>query len=316
MRILHCKNVANYAWRLAQAQKRLGHDAVVWSRGDTYGFPYDMLMPSGLKWNLWMARRWSQLRDFDVIHIHGGIWLGEVFYPGFKQLTGTRAVVHYHGSESRNGHGLSWRGVADRVLFTPPDLHKWHPGGTWIPQPTDLPPEPAPFMENDVPLFVHFTTSKANKGTAQVIEMFDRAFGPLTRMNAPVQQGSKRVYVGRDASLWVLRGIPHYGVESVMKRADVVFDQISPFGIYGYTAVEAMALGRPALATLDRGLYPGDCPVIYPRATKLMELARDADGRRHYGELGRAYVERVHESSMVAQKVLDAYTEALNTDGA
>ena len=109
----------------------------------------------------------------------------------------------------------------------------------------------------------------------------------------------------------MLRQIPHDRVESVIRRADVVFDQIAPFGIYGYITVEAMALGKPALSTINRELYPADCPVIYPRVTKLMELAKDESGRRHYGELGRAYVERVHAAPVVAKKALDAYTKAL-----
>ena len=305
MRILHLKNVAGYASRLAQAQRQLGHDAVVWSRGETYGFPYDTLMPSGPQWNLWMLRRWTQLHNFDVLHIHGGIYRGEVFYPLFKRLTEIRTIVHYHGTESRLGGGLYHRKVADKVFFTPPDLWTYHPGGMWIPQPIDL-PEPVETFEHDVPMFAHFAGT--SKGTSLVIEMFNRTFGPLrhTRLDFP-QGGHKDFYIGNDAGLWVLTGIPYNGVLQVMKRADVVFDQIAPFGIYGYVAVEAMALGRPVLATVDRSLYPSDCPVIYPRETKLMELAHDAASREHYCKLGRAYAERVHEASVVARLVLDAY---------
>lgn len=304
MRILHVKNVTNLAWRLAQAQKRLGHDAIVWSRGDRYGFPYDALMPSGPKWNLWMLKRLPELATFDVLHIHGGVWRGEMAYKVVSALTKMPIFIQYNGSEARHGGGLHWTSIADGTFYTDPDIANLVPDGSvWVPQPIDIPENPEPFHENEYPLFVHIPSSYQLKGTSQVIEMFDQAFGPLRRTGTS--------YVGRDAELRILSGVPFKEVELAVKQADVLFDQISPMGIYGYASVEAMALGRPSLATVNRLLYPSDCPVIRPRATKLMELAYDEGARRQYGALGRAYVERVHASQVVAQKVLDAYTKAL-----
>ena len=306
MRICHIKNVAGYASRLAQAQRALGHEAIVLAHEHPFGFPYDVLMPSGLKWNLWMLKRWKWLREFDVLHIHGGIWPGQVFYPLFKDLTGMRTIVHFHGGETRTGKGLHWLRVADNVFYTPPDLQAWHPKGTWMPQPIDVPPEPAEWFEHERPMFVHFTTNEQNKGTTRVIDMFFTAFGPLQHSYLDFPTGGRKdFYIGKDVELWVLRGIPYDHVESVIRRADVVFDQIAPYGIYGYVAVEAMALGKPVLSPINRELYPTACPVIYPHVTKLMELAHDESGRRHYGALGRAYVERVHAAPVVAQKALD-----------
>lgn len=310
MRILHIKNVANLAWRLAQAQRRLGHDAIVWSRGDRYGFPYDVLMPSGLVWNLWMLRRLPEIvTTFDVLHIHGGAWPGEAAYK-VVSLLGVPIFMQFNGSEARNGNGLHWTSVADGTFYTDPDIAGLVPSGSrWLPQPIDVPEYPTPFCDNERPLFVHVPSSRQTKGTDRVIDMFGAAFGPLRQAEGIAVRGRKTIYTGRDAELWVLDGIPHEYVESVVKRADVLFDQISPLGIYGYASIEAMALGRPVLSTVDRGLYPPDCPVVYPRAGKLMELARDAKYREWLGQRGHAYAARVHESTRVAQRALDAYAK-------
>ena len=65
MRIVHFKNVAGLAGRLAQAQKALGHEAFVYARADSHrfdmGFPYDALMDSGPQWNLWLLRNMRRL---------------------------------------------------------------------------------------------------------------------------------------------------------------------------------------------------------------------------------------------------------------
>lgn len=312
MRIVHIKNPANLAWRLAEGQRGLGHDATVFSRGDRYGFPYDELMPSGPGWNVWLLKRLPEFRDADVIHVHGGVWRGEVAYNALRLLRRRPIFVQYNGSEARRGGGLHWRGIADGTFYTDPDIRPLVPAGsTWCPQPVTL-PEMTPPGEKERPLFVHMPSADALKGTRQVVQMFERAFGPCSSylMDFP-GGGTKDLYVGKDAELWVLRGIPHYGVSSVIRHADVVFDQISPMRIYGYASVEAMALGRPVLATLDRTLYPSDCPVIFPGVAKLMELARDADTRAHYGRMGREYVERVHDARAVAERVLDRYSASL-----
>ena len=113
---------------------------------------------------------------------------------------------------------------------------------------------------------------------------------------------------GNGATLWVFYGIPHQAVlDTIANVADVVIDQYTSLGIYGYVSVEAMALGKPALSTLRRDLYPYDCPVIYPRVTKLMELARDEGYRKWLGERGRAYAGRVYDARQVATKSIDAY---------
>jgi hypothetical protein len=120
-------------------------------------------------------------------------------------------------------------------------------------------------------------------------------------------QGTKEIYVGRGAELRVFHRIPDHGVEQVMKQADVIFDQIVGFGVYGTISAEAMSYGKPVLATIDHALYPPDCPVIYPSPMVLKELACDEVLRRSIGAKGRAHAEREFDAKAVARRVLDAY---------
>lgn len=301
MNIVHLPlNIADYASRLAEGQRRLGHRVTVFSRPMTpYDFSCDVKLPA---WhgpvfrNLALLQHWKTLRDVDIIHVHGGLWRTDVFYSLLRRVSDARLVVHYHGTEARTGKGLFWQNLANVQFYATPDLKHWVPRGIWLPQPVSLPPLPLP-PDNPKAVFIHFNP-RANKGYQQVVDVFKSAFGAIP---GPVGRDSVK-WVGKDAELRVYGQIPHKQVLEAIALADVVFDQMTtPARGYGYIGVEGMALGKPVLATLDRRLYPADCPVLTPRKTKLMELARRSN---YYGELGRAYVERVHETSVVAEKAL------------
>lgn len=310
MRILHIRNVANYAWRLAQAQKALGHDAVVWAQGENpFNFPCDdhIRFNDPVRWNTAMLLRLPEIRDFDVVHIHGGIWRSQVFYR--LKFLPVKKAIHYYGTETRTGKGLFHMDITPVHFYTPPDLRRWHPDGICMPLIVDLPPLPLWKPQNETPIFAHFSTSERNKGTLKVIAMFSSAFGPLEHHEMPILQGTKDIYVGKDAELHVFRKITPHSVERVMKQADVIFDQIADFGIYGTISAEAMAHGKPTLATIDRSLYPPDCPVIYPTAAALRELVDNVVLRESMGKRGRAHAEREHAADTVARRVLDAYPD-------
>ena len=329
VKIVHLKNPANLAWRLAQGQRMLGHDAVVFSRGDVYDFPFDYYMPSGAKWNWWLIRHVNAIRQADVVHIHGGIWRGELAYHILRMLKkrSMRIFVHYNGSEARQGGGLHHQRVADGFFYTDPDIVSLVPKDSiWVPQPVELPTieptivdaarrgvcdravRPHTVVNTDRAVrFVHAPSSDALKGTAKVVEMFDEAFGPLRKYECLQFPGPRTVYYGKGADLWIVRGWSHERLQSVIAQADVVIDQISDLGIYGYASAEAMAYAKPVLSTIDRSLMPADCPVVFPCVSKLLDLASHASVREHVGALGRAYVERLHASEVVAQRVIDAY---------
>ncbi len=310
MRIAHFDGFAGVPWTLAEAQRRLGHDVVVFSLHDTpYRFPYDEKIEGtegAVGWNVAMLRRWKTLAEFDVLHVHGGIWRSQLVYRLFKQRYPWKVLaVHFHGSETRSRKGLHHIGVADLQFHSTPDLAAYLPKSTWVPNPIDLPPPP-PAPDNPVPRFGHFVSDPGNKGTLQVIEQFRKVFGLVETTT----EGSVQKLRGKEAELLVVTRVPHDNALLLMKECDAIIDQFAPFGIYGMVAIEAMAMGKPVLGTPRLEWYPG-CPVIplqLPGAERrLLDLARDSGLRTELGRAGRAYVAGVHEATRIARQVLKAY---------
>ena len=313
MKIAHINNIANVAWRLAEAQRRLGHEAVVFSLRDSpYRFPRDVRIGGAdgpLGWNAVTFARWRTFSDFDVIHVHGGIWKSQIFFPLFKRRFSWKTLaVHYHGSETRTGRGLHHLRSIDLRFHSTPDLAQWLPGSVWVPNPIDLPDLP-PEPNNARPTFGHIVSSPVQKGTEAVKALFQKAFGPVRTE----EQGPTARYSSAAADLLIASQVPHDEALRIIASCDAVIDQISPYMAYGMVAIEAMALGKPVFGTLRLDWYPG-CPVI-PAQTedasdKLRAIAEDGKYRRERGRAGRDYVAHVHESGRVARQVLKAYYSA------
>jgi len=310
MKIAHINEIAGVAWRLAEAQRKLGHEAVVFTPGETpYRFKSDVDLQGAqgpLGWNAVMFANWRKFSEFDVIHVHGGIWRSQVFYPLFKKRFGWKLLaVHFHGSETRSGRGLFYIDRADLRFHSTPDLAQRLPKSVWIPNPVDLPELP-PQPYNPVPRFGHFPTHPAHKGTQEIIEFFSRIFGPLKRES----QAHVEKFAGREAELWVVSGTTHDEALRIMAGCDAVFDQISPYEAYGMVSIEAMAYGKPVFCTIRPESYP-NCPIIpllkEHSAEKLRAIAQDEKYRRECGRAGREYVERVHDAGKVARQVLRHY---------
>jgi glycosyltransferase involved in cell wall biosynthesis len=78
-------------------------------------------------------------------------------------------------------------------------------------------------------------------------------------------------------------------------------------------AVEGMAMGKPVLCFIRPDFEPllHECPIV--RCTqedltdRLAELLADPARRRVLGELGRAYVEREHDHTLLAQRLVEIY---------
>jgi len=321
MKIVHIRNIAN-THRFVTAQRELGHDVEVWSTGHPERklnkFPVDDNNPwtDPARWNLWMLSRWKKLREFDVLHVHGGFRRSQIVYKFLKPLIAT----HYHGTEVRMAVGHHYQDIAKVHFISTPDQARWVPDGIWLPQPVQLPPTLTYKSENEKPVFAHFFIRENTKRTHKVVEMFKKAFGPLVETRQETHQGSSTVsdqmyekgqgmrsYVGREAELRTYHGIPPEQVLSIMQQSDVIFDQMTFYRVYGAVSAEAMAYGKPTLVPIDQALYPRDCPVIIPTVERLQLLASSASVRERYGRQGRTYAERVHDMYKVAKLTIEAY---------
>jgi glycosyltransferase involved in cell wall biosynthesis len=312
LRIAHWpQNIANHAHRLAVAQRKLGHEVVVYGRKKadvTYGYTSDVYIEGRLDpihFNLDMLRRSKELNSFDVIHNHGGIWLTQLVYYLVRK---PKLFIEYHGIDAREGVGLHHQRLADGFFYSTPDLrHRVPRSSMWLPHPIELRPLPEP-PQNKRTVFAHFVSTE--KGTDKFIDLFHQAFGKTTG-HLFSADGKEQRYAAKEAELRVYTMVPQERVFAAMQQADVVLDRWNQYGIYGYVSVEAMAFGKPVIADIDPLLYPEDCPVLYPTADTL-KLMMDEYARKFAGQLGRKYVERVHEASVVAKKSISAFEGALN----
>jgi len=146
-----------------------------------------------------------------------------------------------------------------------------------------------------VPLVVHSPSDRNIKGTRYVLEAVDRL--------------RKR----HRFEFRLLEGLPHEEVIRITREADLVIDQVL-LGVYGIFSMEAMALGKPVLCYIREDLvdtFPPGLPIVnanpYTLATELEKLLVDPSLRVELGRRGRQYVERHHDSRVVARKLLELY---------
>jgi len=154
---------------------------------------------------------------------------------------------------------------------------------------------PAPPSDSEHPVVLHAPSSRSRKGTEEVV-----AAAELLGLN-----------------LELVEGVDHRAAFERYRAADLVVDQLNA-GWYGMFAIEAMALGKPVVAFLHEEAtrrteeaFGLKVPIVH--ATKetladvLRELVASPEELRRIGAASRAYVERVHDLSVVGQRLLDLY---------
>jgi len=115
-----------------------------------------------------------------------------------------------------------------------------------------------------------------------------------------------------------VQGVPNERVIELFSSADLVADQFIS-GFYGYTALEAMGLGKPVLCYL-RGpemiVNPEECPIVNVNPDTLYNVLKSCvDGSLDLGDIGqrsRWYVERYHSIEAVAVRLGGLYLETGN----
>lgn len=151
----------------------------------------------------------------------------------------------------------------------------------------------------DEPLRVaHAPNHPQFKGTAFLVEAIDR----LRAEGVPIE-------------LVRVQGVPNEEVLALFRSAHVVADQFVA-GFHGYTALEAMALGRPVLCYLrnpDMMIDPASCPIVQadPRSLydTLKALALGRVDLEHLGRRSREYVERHYRLEAVAARLGRLYLD-------
>jgi hypothetical protein len=114
---------------------------------------------------------------------------------------------------------------------------------------------------------------------------------------------------GHAIELVRVQGVPNSEVIALFSSCDLVADQFIA-GFHGYTALEAMALGKPVLCYLrgpDMTIDPGNCPMLNAWPDTVYDVLKDCLEGRHdlaaIGRRSRAYLEHYYSLEAVALRL-------------
>lgn len=339
-RILHgLSGAAGQPSTVSRAMRRLGYDARCVSTGSKFEYPADL--------HLDLTR--DPLRaasdflvkaadEFDVFHFYFRPFYyldsRRFIFPTAMDLLALRAagkivVFHYRGSEVRDAPTFkalspynyveenpnniftkfpaatirSMRdfvdGVSHRVLVPDVELQSYAPEGDIVPRAIDLQDWPHVGVPEGPPLVVHAPSRRGVKGTDHVLRTVETLKAE-----------------GLDFEFRLVEGMSHHQAKAALRSAAIVVDQLR-IGWHGALAVEAMALGKPVVAYIREDLrhhLGPEPPIAFATPDDVTDVLRSLigapEGRRELGQRARAYVERTHDSEVVARQLVEIYRQA------
>jgi hypothetical protein len=150
------------------------------------------------------------------------------------------------------------------------------------------------------PVVAHMPSRLAIKGTSAVL--------------AAVEQLKTRF----DFEFRQVHNVPHAEALEIVRDCDILLDQFI-IGSFGTAALEAMALGKPAVCYLKPSVManlPPDAPYVNANPDNLAEvlgcLLAEGARRQEIGRRSRAYVEKHHDAITVARQLAGVYSELLS----
>lgn len=310
MRVLHIENHAGVAHELAVAQRRLGHEATVM---ETWWNPTNQMHDvdfyygrDGLIKDLRLMKEVIDYSEpYDIIHLHGGINWKRLDVVGIRVLKHKPFVVHYHGSETREGFGMSYRWIPHAKIVSRPDLLKWHPDAVFLPNPVI---ERSPTLDlTTTPRVIHLSNNRFTKGTDLIIDAMETLQKEM------------------DIDFCLVERRPHDEAISELSRSHVLIDQVIDSkeldvpSVIGVATLEAMSMGLAVVSTFDeeyRSFYPG-CPVVIVRPEKrdlidhVRRLCSNMEHVKTLGTKGREYVKDFHSPDHLAKRTLEIYDAAI-----
>ena len=322
---------------IVAALRKEGVDAVNYLVGSNkYGYEYDrMINPDGDLHSTLFDLLQNELQEFDVFHFY----FRSLFYAkqslsfptgldlAFLRLAGKKVIVNFRGSEARlhskfkelspfnyvdeDPDNLTTKfpedtqkkyieyvsAVASRVLVPDPELQSYVVGAEIVPRSIDLSKwMPCPTTNNDIPLIVHAPSRRVVKGTDRVME---------------VAQELKAE--GLQFELKLIEGMTNEEARGWYRKADIIIDQLR-IGWYGVLAVEGMALQKAVISYVrddlrhHLGAKPpliNASPLTFKKA--LRDLITNPDLRERTARHGLEYCRNIHDSQIVARKLVSIY---------
>lgn len=321
-------------WEYAQALRILRVDATALTFAQSYlDYRDDYCLHLPVEPSIW-KRRWKLGSNFlkiagkyDVIHFHfGGTLLPHHLDLPLLRLLGQKMLMNYWGSDVRfeslaEAHNPYYKLIRNHDQNDELILHNIRAVSRYVKVAVvgdrELYDYVSPFFRRtviirsaintedvklelpnpskDVPLIVHAPSHKGIKGTQYVEEAISHL---------------KRKYRFR---FLLLHEMTNHQVKEALEQADIVVDQLL-LGVHGIFALEAMASGKPVICYIRDDLldeYPPDFPIVNANPdtieSELERLLANPQLRTEIGKKSRRYVERHHDSRVVAQKLIELY---------
>ena len=334
MRVLHApSNMAGQATILSAALRDLGieSDVVVFNR---HPFSYSGEISLDLEKREWIVEKIAVQSlnfvrcaiSYDVFHLHFGRSLmpRNVDLPLLK-LMGKKVIMHYWGDDVRQNDvaaAYTCLGLEELKRIYPYknddtirkrinktekyidisivgdySLKSYSPRSIVIRQAIDL--EKWQYVGTDSKrngvTIAHAPSNRMIKGTRHILQV-------IARLKEE----------GYEIDFMLLENMSNMKVRQVCEEADLVIDQLL-LESYGIFAIECMALGKPVLCRIDEHFqecYP-DLPIVNTNPQNLYDnlkmLIEDPRRRAATGEMGRRYVEEVHNAKRIARQLADLY---------
>ena len=324
-------NIANQTHEISQALKEIGVKSKTCIRkSEVYGYSADInLELDKLRYSFQRNLKIfsyliSSLPNTDIYHFHGGNFFQQNFLDlKFLKALRRKMVIHFYGSEIRQKsiaelknpyvlvknedeaqikYNLSqWSKYIDTAIVYDHEskqyVENYFKNIILIKQAVNLknynPYYPAKNL--DKVRIVHAPTSKSFKGTKHVNSVI------------------KKISEIHDIDYVEVHGFSHSKARKIYESADLIIDQLI-WGVHGVFSVEAMALGKPVICFIRDDLrksYPKELPIISSNPDNLYEvlnqLLDDKNSLNNIGIKGREYVEKFHDSRLVAKQLLDIY---------
>jgi glycosyltransferase involved in cell wall biosynthesis len=329
VRIVHAPmEIAGQIGILCDALQKLGHSSIGYNFFRTYlGFTENLIHTDMFEIMRFSA---TAMEYFDFFHFHYGM----SFMSDYRDLEilsrmGKPMVMHHWGNDVRKksiasihnpyvntddspqeekinkklsviGQYISTAIVQDYEVV--PYVQPYYKEVHILPLAIKLAyfPPVYPDVAQRVPLVVHAPTNPTFKGTEAIEKV-------ISQLQKEIPFRYQRI-----------EKLSHKEAVALYKAADIVIDQIL-CGSYGLLSVEAMALGKPVVTFIRDDLIArdpaGSPPVCNANPDTLYDILKtllhSGDLRLHKGKEGRQFVEKVHDSYVVGEKLLEIYNRVL-----
>ncbi len=327
MRIVHVNDLAFVGTTLVRTIRSLGVDAELvepWRPGAGMPYPWKLAALPLRAAAIGAAALRIRAHAPDVVHVHYAR-LGML-----GPLAGRPYVLHCHGTDIRGVRpGTAWgfevapfiRAARAVYYATPdlePDVRAFRSDAVFLPNPIELPPEPAgPGADTDILVGVRL---EAIKGVDVIAAIVSRlvAMRPGTSLTI-IDQGPDVATVVEAAGEHgrIVPAVPHDAIPALVRRHRLVIGQFR-VGALGNFELEALAAGTPVAASFRYPeAYDVPPPVIGgPRpdavADAIVRLLDDEASRMSLALAGRAWVASHHDPGTIASRLVEAYTRILS----